>query len=107
MAANDIDRCIRFGDGTPPLCHTSNRPSGQLCQRCSREHQAAQAIFGGSGPQARRELLRKENTNLRLASTFTSLELGAEVECTEAWRRAVEAKISERDALIRQRDRAE
>ena len=107
MADNNIDRCLRFGDGTPPLCHTGNRPGGQLCQRCSQEHQAAQATFEGSGPQARRELLQKENINLRLANTFASLEYEAEVKCTEAWRRAVEAKVSERDALIRQRDRTE
>ena len=107
MADNNADKCIRFGDGTPPLCHTGNRPGGQLCQRCSREHRAAQAIFEGSEPQARRELLRRENTNLRVASTLASLELGVEVRCTEAWRRAVEAKAAERDALIRQRDQAE
>ena len=107
MADNNADKCIRFGDGTPPLCHTGNRPGGQLCQRCSHEHQAAQAIFEGSEPQARRELLRRENTNLRVASTLASLELGAEIRCTEAWRHAVEAKIAERDTLIRQRDRAE
>ena len=107
MADNNADKCIRFGDGTPPLCHTGNRPGGQLCQRCSREHQAAQAIFEGSEPQARRELLRRENTNLRVASTLASLELGVEVRCTEAWRRAVEAKTAERDTLIRQRDQAE
>ena len=110
MADNNIvevegsNKCLRFGDGTPPLCHNGNRPGGQLCQNCSREHQAARAIFDGSGPQARRALLRKENQNLRLMSTFTSSELEAEVRCKEAWRQAVRAKISERDVLIKQRD---
>ena len=104
MADNNADKCIRFGDGTPPLCHTGNRSGGQLCQNCSHEHQAARAIFDGSGPQARRELLERENANLRLASTFASRELRAETRCTEAWHRAVEAKTSERNALIRQRD---
>ena len=109
MADNNIveDKCLRFGDGTPPLCHASNRPGGQLCQLCSQEHQAAQATFEGSGPQARRELLQRENINLRLANTFASMEYEAEVRCTEVWRRAVEAKVSERDALVRQRDRTE
>ena len=107
MAANNVDRCIRFGDGTPPLCHASNQPRGQLCQQCGNEHRAARAIYEGSGPQARQALLRKENENLRLASIFASFELGAEVRCTEAWRQAVRAKISKRDTLIRQRDRAE
>ena len=104
MAANNVDRCIRFGDGTPPLCHASNQPRGQLCQQCGNEHRVARAIYEGSGPQARQALLRKENENLRLASTFASFELGAEVRCTEAWRQAVRAKTSERDMLIKQRD---
>ena len=113
MADNSIvhdggsNKCLRFGDGTPPLCHASNQLGGHLCQPCSREHQAAQATFEGSGPQARRELLQRENLNLRLASAFASIEYEAEVRCTEAWRRAVAAKVSERDALIRQRDRTE
>ena len=34
MAANNTSRCVRFGDGTPPLCHANNLPQGQLCQQC-------------------------------------------------------------------------
>ena len=105
MAANN--RCVRFGDGTPPLCHTSNLPQGQLCQQCDNEHRFARDLYEGSGPQARRALLLKENQNLRLMSTFASFELGAEARCTEAWRQAVRAKTSERDMLIKQRDQAE
>ena len=107
MAANNVNRCVRFGDGTPPLCHASNLPQGQLCQQCDNEHRFARDVYEGSGPQARRALLLKENQNLRLMSTFASFELGAEVRCTEAWRQAVRAKTSERDMLIKQRDQAE
>ena len=107
MAANNVSRCVRFGDGTPPLCHASNLSQGQLCQQCDNEHRSARDVYEGSGPQARRALLLKENQNLRLMSTFASFELGAEVRCTEAWRQAVRAKISERDMLIKQRDQAE
>ena len=107
MAANNVNRCVRFGDGTPPLCHASNLPQGQLCQQCDNEHRFARDLYEGSGPQARRALLLKENQNLRLVSTFASFELGAEVKCTEAWHQAVRAKTSERDLLIKQRDQAE
>ena len=113
MADNNIvndggsNKCLRFGDGTPPLCHASNQLGGHLCQPCSREHQAAQATFEGSGPQARRELLQRENLNLRLANAFAMMEYEAEVRTTEAWRLAVAAKISERDAIIRHRDQTE
>ena len=112
MADNDIvdeegsNKCLRFGDGTPPLCHVRDQ-LGHLCQPCSREHQAAQATFEGSTPQARRELLQRENLNLRLANAFASMEYEAEVRTTEAWRLAVAAKISERDTLIRHRDQTE
>ena len=107
MAANNVNRCVRFGDGTPPLCHASNLPQGQLCQQCDNEHRFARGVYEGSGPQARRALLLKENQNLRLMSTFASFELGAEARCTEAWRQAVRAKASERDMLIKQRDQAD
>ena len=100
------NKCLRFGDGKPPLCHVSNQ-LGQLCQPCDREHQAARATFEGSTPQARRELLQRENLNLRLANAFASMEYEAEVRVTEAWRQAVAAKASKRDALIRQRNQAE
>ena len=100
------NKCLRFGDGKPPLCHVSNQ-LGHLCQPCSREHQAAQATFEGSTPQARRELLQRENLNLCLANAFASMEFEAEVRVTEAWRRAVAAKTSERDVLIRHRDQTE
>ena len=104
MAANNANRCIRFGDDTPPLCRANGRPQGQLCQQCDNEHRFARDVYEGSGPQARQALLRKENQNLRLMSAFTSSELEAEVRCTEAWRQAVRAKTSERDMLIKQRD---
>ena len=107
MAANNVNRCVRFGDGTPPLCHASNLPRGQLCQQCNSERQFARDLYENSGPQARRELLLKENHNLSLVNTFASFELEAEVECTKAWHQAVRAKTSERDLLIKQRDRAE
>ena len=107
MAANNVNRCVRFGDGTPPLCHASNLPRGQLCQQCNSERQFARDLYENSGPQARRELLRKENRNLSLVNTFASFELEAEVQCTRAWHQAVRAKTSERDLLIKQRDRAE
>lgn len=107
MAANNVSRCVRFGDGTPPLCHASNLPQGQVCQWCDNEHRSARDIYEGSGPEARRALLLKENQNLRLVSTFASFELEAEARCTEAWQQAVRAKISERDMLVQQRDQAE
>ena len=107
MAANNVSRCVRFGDGTPPLCHASNLPQGQVCQQCDNEHRSARDVYEGSGPEARRALLLKENQNLRLMSTFASFELEAETRCTEAWQQAVRAKISERDMLIKQRDQAE
>ena len=99
-------KCIRFGDGTPPLCHVSDQ-LGHRCQPCTQENRAAQATFEGSTPQARHELLRRENLNLRLANTFTSMEYEAEKRITEVWHLAVTAKIAERDAIIRHRDQAE
>ena len=106
MAANNVSRCVRFGDGTPPVCHANNLPQGQLCQQCDNEHRSARDVYEGSGPQARRALLLRENQNLRLMNTFASFELGAEISCTEAWQQAVRAKTSERDMLIKQRDQA-
>ena len=41
MAANNTSRCVRFGDGTPPLCHANNLPQGQLCQQCDNEDRSA------------------------------------------------------------------
>ena len=99
-------KCIRFNDGTPPLCHVSDQ-LGHRCQPCTRENQAARATFEGSTPQARRELLRRENLNLRLANTFASVECEAEKRVTEVWHLAVTAKIAERDAMVRHRDQAE
>ena len=107
MAANNVSRCVRFGDGTPPVCHANNLPQGQLCQQCNSENQSAQNIYENSGPEARRALLIRENQNLRVMSTFVSSELDAEARCTEAWRQAVRAKISERDMLVQQRNQAE
>lgn len=107
MAANNVSRCVRFGDGTPPVCHANNLPQGQLCQQCDNERRTARDVYENSGPEARRALLIKENQNLRVMSTFVSFELEAETRCTEAWQQAVRAKISERDMLVQQRDRAE
>ena len=107
----DIDavgstRCIRFGDNTRPICHARGQ-LGHLCQPCSRESQAAQAAFDNGTPQERRELLQKENTNLRLVNVFANVEYEAEARTTEAWRRAVTAKLAERDTLFRFRDQSE
>ena len=106
MAANNTSRCVRFGDGTPPLCHANNLPQGQLCQQCDNENRSARDTYENSGPQARRALLLRENQNLRLMNTLKSSELGAEMSCKEAWQQAVKAKTSERDMLVKQRDQA-
>ena len=106
MAANNTSRCIRFGDGTPPLCHANNLPQGQLCQQCDNEDRSARDTYENSGPQARRALLLRENQNLKLMNTLKSSELGAEISCKEAWQQAVKAKTSERDMLVKQRDQA-
>ena len=106
MAANNTSRCVRFGDGTPPLCHANNLPQGQLCQQCDNEDRSARDTYENSGPQARRALLLRENQNLRLMNTLKSSELGAEISCKEAWQQAVKAKTSERDMLVKQRDQA-
>ena len=99
-------RCIRFGDNTQPICHASGQ-LGHMCQPYSRESQAAQAAFNSGTPQERRELLQKENTNLRVINVLINVEYEAEARTTEAWRRAVTAKLAERDALRRLRDQAE
>ena len=97
---------LRCGDGTRPLCHVSGQ-LGHLCQPCGREDQAAHILFENGTPQARREILRREHNNLRLANIFTTMEYEAEMKTTEAWRIAVAAKTAERDALLRHRDQTE
>ena len=104
--ADGSNKCIRFGDGTRPLCHVSGQ-LGHLCQPCSRENQAAHVIFENGTPQARREILQRENVNLGLVNVFATMEYKAEVKTTEAWRLLVAAKTAERDALLRLRDQSE
>ena len=104
--ARGSNLCIRFGDGTRPLCHVSGQ-LGHLCQLCSRESQAAQAAFENVTPQARRKLLERENANLRIVNVFATVEYEVKAKTTEAWRRAVTAKLAERDALLRFQDQSE
>ena len=96
-------KCLRFGDDTRPLCHVSGQ-LGHLCQPCGREDQAAHILFESGTPQARREILRHEHNNLRLANIFTTMEYEAEMKTTEAWHIVVAAKTPERDALLRHWD---
>ena len=99
-------KCLQFGDGTRLLCHVSGQ-LGHICQPCGHEDQAAGILFENGTPQARREILRREHNNLRLASIFTTMEYKAELRTTEVLRIAVAAKTAERDALLRHRDQTE
>ena len=99
VEANGTDRCFRFRNGTPPVCEAEGQ-FGHLCRPCRREGRLAEAIFRSETPRARRLLLRREQQNLRMVHTLTTLEQQAVMSKTEAWRAAVAAKTSESDLLL-------
>ena len=76
MAANNVNRCVRFGDGTPPLCRASNLPQGQLCQQCDNEHRFARdvtRIKPRSAANARNQHLNIPNINTPGKTTIKQL----------------------------------
>ena len=106
MAANleevGTDRCFRFSDGTWPVCGAKDQ-LGHLCHPCLHQDQMAEALLANETPRARQILLRRENHNLRMVRTFTTLEHQAVAGTTQAWRIAVAAKEAERDMLLERR----
>ena len=76
---------------------------GHLCHPCLHQDQMAEALLANETPRARQILLRRENHNLRMVRTFTTLEHQAVAGTTQAWRIAVAAKEAERDMLLERR----
>ena len=103
MAANleevGTERYFRLSDGTRPVCGAKDQLV-YLCRPCLHQDQMAEALLANETPQARQILLRRENHNLRIVRTFTTLEHQAVASTTQAWRAAVAAKEAERDILL-------